>query len=260
MKKFNISSSVAGITFSSANRRSRAVSSLRKSAFISSFTALLCLVVAARPHTALADDAAGDFSLSSNPHGVWSYGWASTLGSAFALETSNTTAAYGQSGLQGWLGTEVDGVPSVLRNSTAHSIFIGGHTTFQPGQLGLNPGTNDEYSVVRWTAPSSGQFTIAATFSGLSTVGATVDVHVLLDGSSIFNSTVTGTPDPKSYSGVTNLVQGDTVDFAVGWGSNGNQHDDTTVLSATIVPEPNTIRLVSAGLGCLLSLRFLKRK
>jgi|SRR5579859_5557471 len=260
MNKPDVTAPVRGITSHLTNIRSPAMSSTKNSAFVSTVTAFLGLVVVALPHAALAYNAATDFSLGGNPNGTWNYGWSSTLASAFTPDTNNTTAAYGQSGLEGWLGTDTDGVPSILYNSTASSIFIGGHTTFQPGQLALNPGTIGEYCVLRWIAPSSGQFTIAATFSGLSTVGATVDVHILLDGTSIFNSTVVGTPAPTSYSGVTNLVMGDTVSFAVGWGSNGNQHDDTTVLSATVVPEPETIRLVGVSLGCMLLLPFLKRR
>ncbi len=48
---------------------------------------------------------AGDFSLAGNPNGVWSYGWSTTLGSAGNLDSSNTTAYSGISGLDGWLTT-----------------------------------------------------------------------------------------------------------------------------------------------------------
>jgi PEP-CTERM motif len=87
-----------------------------------------------------------------------------------------------------------------------------------------------------------------------------VDVHILHDGVSIFNSNVTGSPSPTSYSGLQGIVAGDTIDFAVGVGSDGNYNEDLTALSATIVPEPDTLGLVGMGFGCLLSFRFLKRK
>jgi hypothetical protein len=85
-------------------------------------------------------------------------------------------------------------------------------------------------------------------------------VHILLDGAPIFNANILGSPDPASYSAPQNLLAGDTIDFAVGFGSNGNANEDGTSLSATIVPEPGTLGLVGMGFGCLLSLRFLKRK
>jgi hypothetical protein len=260
MKKFNVSSSVPGITFPSANRRNPAMLSLKKSRLTPIITTLLCLVVVALPHAALADDAAGDFSLGSNPNGVWSYGWSTTLGSVFNLDTSNTNAAFGRSGLSGWLGNQIsEGDPMVVHNGTANPIFVPGATTIQPGQLALNPYTN-KYAVLRWTAHSPGAFSITATFSGLSSVGDSADVHILLDGASIFSSTVNGSPSPATYSGVRSLVAGDHIDFAVGFGSDGSDHDDMTALAASVVPEPGTLGLVGAGLSCLLSFRFLKRK
>jgi hypothetical protein len=86
-----------------------------------------------------------------------------------------------------------------------------------------------------------------------------VDVHILDDGISIFNSSVIGSPSPTSCSVTTNLVVGDTIDFVVGDGGNG-KNEDATGLSAIIVPEPSTAGLVAVGLGCLFSFRFLRRK
>jgi hypothetical protein len=97
-----------------------------------------------------------------------------------------------------------------------------------------------QYAVLRWTAPSSGLFTITATFSGLSSVGDSADVHILLNGASIFDATVISSPSPTTYSGLQNLRKGDTIDFAVGFGPNGNDHEDTTGLAASIVPCPRT--------------------
>ena len=231
----------------------------KKSTLISTFATLLSLVVIALPSAAQAYNAAGDFSTSSNPNGAWSYGWSSTLGSAFNLSSIATNGYAG--GLDGWLGTsDSSGTPYVLRNNTTHEV-TNAVTVYQPGQLAEHPGAQDQYSIVRWTAPFSGTFSIAATFSGLSSAGDSVDVHILHDGNSIFNSTVIGSPSPTSYSGLQSIIAGDTIDFAVGFGSNGqNNFDDTTALSATIVPEPTTLGLVAMSLASLFSFRFYKRK
>ena len=228
---------------------------------ISIFATLLCLVAVALPHAALAYDASADFSTSTNPNSVWSYGWSTTLGSAFGLDTSNSTAAYGLTGLGGWFsGQSAEGVPDVLRNNTASPILLA-PSTDQPGQLTLNM-FRTTYSIVRWTAPSTGQFSIAATFSAVSTIGGTTDVHIQTNGVSIFDSAVNGFPSPTSFTGTVSVVSGEHIDFAVGFGSNGNDHEDTTALAATIVavPEPDTLALVGTAIGGLLSLRFLKRK
>ena len=231
-----------------------------KSTLISTFATLLSLVVIALPSAAQAYNAAGDFSTASNPNGAWSYGYSYGVGSAFILDTTSTTA-YAGLALEGWLGN-VDsapgaGYPYALHNNTANPVTNNISTVYQPGQLGLQPGSSNLISIVRWTAPFSGTFSIAATFSGLDSNGDSADVHILRNGVSIFNSTVS--PNPTSYSGLQAVLAGDTIDFAVGNGGNGI-NNDTTALSATIVPEPTTLGLVAMSLASLFSFRFFKRK
>jgi len=236
MKKLNVPASVSGIKFTLANFGNHITLSTKRAMCIPIFTMLLCLVAIALPRTALAYDAAADFSIGSNPNGVWSYGWSVSLGSSFNLLTSNTSAAYGLSGLSGWRNSLTPGgEPSIQHNTTASLILLPPFTTWQPGQLTINM-NGTQYGDLRWTAPSSGQFNIAATFSAASTIGGSSDVHILLNGVSVFDSAVNGYPSPTSYSGTLSVAAGDTIDFAVGEGSNGNDHEDTTGLAASIVP------------------------
>jgi hypothetical protein len=232
----------------------------RKSTLISAFATLLSLVVLARPSAAQSYNAAGDFSIGSNPNRAWSYGWSTNLASGFIPDTISSNNYIGSS-LIGWLGNQHagDGVPTVLKNPTASPITLVS-TTFQPGQLALDPGFSGQDALIRWTAPSSGTFSINATFSGLSALGDTADVHILHNGVSFFDAAVVGSPSPATYSGLQSITAGDTITFAVGFGSNGNYNEDITGLSASIVPEPATLGLVGMGLACLLSFRFLKRK
>ncbi len=212
----------------------------KKSTLLSTIVTLLSLAVLTRPSAAQSYNAAGDFSIGGNPNGAWSYGYSYGVGSAFILDTTNT-ASYGPGlALGGWMGN-VDSTPGAnypyaLKNFTSHPVTNNVTSVYQPGQLALQPAQSNVVSIVRWTAPFSGTFSMNTTFTGLDFfTGASVVVHIFHNGSSIFNSVVD--PNPRSYSGLQSVLAGDTIDFVVGNGGNGINSDETG-LSVTIVPEP----------------------
>lgn len=198
-------------------------------------------------------DAATDFSASNNPNSAWSYGWTQTLGSSLNVYPDPGNLA----GLDVWndLNHISLGVPHVAHNGTANTMTPGTFT-YQPGQLGFHPGSNGEFSVIRWTAPSASTYTIAASFTGIDTHGTTTDVHVLKDGSSLFTGDINGFGSIAQLSPIAlSLLAGDTIDFAVGFGSNGNYFFDSTGVNATInsqevsnVPIPAGIWLFGSAL------------
>jgi hypothetical protein len=217
----------------------------------------LSLVFLAVPHlqASIVYDAAADFSPTNNPNGVWSYGWSSSLGSAFNIDVSSTTL----NGLDLWEGAApgVGGLfyPVVAHNGTTNPI-TSGTVSYLAGQLGFHPGPGDQYGVIRFTAPIAETLVLSSSFTGLDFVGpTTTDVHVLLDGSPIFNGAVDGfgAGSGPSFATTLTLAMGETVDFAVGYGSNGNYLFDSTGITATLgsvaVPEPSTMGLaVLSGL------------
>ena len=69
-------------------KRKTIMTASRKSIFISMFAALLSLGVFVTETSRSPITPPGDFSLAGNPNGVWSYGWSTTLGSAFNLDSS----------------------------------------------------------------------------------------------------------------------------------------------------------------------------
>ncbi len=173
---------------------------------------------------------ATEFNTSSNPVGSWSYGWESTLGSAFNLFDSR----YDSGPLQAWaLGSSY---PRVYHNSSG-DLYTSGSVRYEPGQLTLHPGSSGQKSVARWTATVAGTITITATFTGQDFQGPTSsDVHVLLNGVSQYDANVNGYGDPsaRTYTATLTVNPGDTVDFAVGYGSNNNYNYDTTGLNIAI--------------------------
>jgi hypothetical protein len=221
----------------------------------------LAIVVSAS--SALGYDAATEFSINSNPNGVWSYGWSTNLGSAFQLYT-DTTYTYSNNptpGFDVWTFTSTNLYPSLWHNRTTNTITEpSSHVTLQAGQLAEHPGANGEYAIVRWTAPSAGGFSITSSFVGVDQDGVSTDVHVLRNNTAIFNGTVFGYGVSTAFA--TNIVLGigDTIDFAVGYGSNHTYYNDLTGLSATIVPEPETLLVTVQGMICAALLILRRRK
>src|SRR5215469_1133382 len=63
----------------------------------------LLLALASACAQAQTYDAVKDFSITSNPNGVWSYGWAPTLGGTFNLYSVTDTASV--TGMQAWVSS-----------------------------------------------------------------------------------------------------------------------------------------------------------
>jgi hypothetical protein len=211
--------------------------------------------------SAITYDAALDFSLNSNPNGVWSYGYSTTLSGTMVLDNETVQNSYG---LYIWRNTSVDpNGPSFAFNPTASTITITGPTddmVWNPYQLSMDPGSGGQYCVLRFTPLESGEYQIQGAFSSVDQYyGAKTDVHIILNGTSLFDSEVYGTTSVTGFDQAIQLNAGDVLDFAVGtdglpWGW------DTTGLDATVtpVPEPSVLGLLTAGL-LLIYLRHYKR-
>src|SRR5262249_50063200 len=186
-------------------------------------------------------DPAADFSPTSNPNGVWQYGRSATLGGPLLLYPNHVN----MQGLDFWqIASSGDNPPYVAHNGTASTILYAGGVTYVPGQLGMHPGPEGQDSVVRWTAPTAGLVQVSGSYYRLN-VGTSTDVHVLKNGTSIFDGTV-NSADQVPFSLSDEVLAGDNIDFSVGYGGN-NYFGDSTGLTAAIVvqptPEPSLILL-----------------
>lgn len=204
------------------------------------------------------DSVSADFSTSGfNPNGVWSYGWSTSLGSLFNPYTLFIPAAAtpvqdpNAAGLALWssasLGSSSGYLPAVFLNPPgplAVTLHPAGVYSVQPGQFGAHPGPSGQYSIARWTAPGPGSYSVRATFVGLHGYGGgavtTTDVHVLDDNSDMApgNINLNGSGNTFSSTSTVNVVAGDTLDFAVGYGSDGNYYSDSTGLDAVVCRLP----------------------
>jgi len=198
-------------------------------------TGLLLSGLLSLPGQAQTYDAASQFSATTNPNGVWSYGFEPNLGAFFSLYDQESTDNNGIA--VWWYQTATASAPMVLFNTSSQPVTEG-TWTLPAGKLALYPGPEDqtnEYSVVRWTAPAGGAVAIGGDFIGYDTQPVTTtDVHVLYNKSSVFFGLIQSYNTPLSFSLTQTVNAGDTIDFLVGFGSNGTNTGDMTGLDATI--------------------------
>lgn len=147
-------------------------------------------------------------------------------------------------GLEAWrTGSGPD--PNVTHNPLTLSLAAP-WATWEPGRLAFHPGPRGEYSVVRCTAPETGNYEINARFFGPDNK-PTTDVHVLHNGRSVFDGSLNlhDSTNSVSYKGNLSARKGDMIDFVVGVG-NGNYGGDTTGLEAAILSPQQEARDAAA--------------
>jgi Ca2+-binding RTX toxin-like protein len=174
-----------------------------------------------------------DFSSFENPRGVWTYGHKVSDGSTLYPYTK-MDGPYVLGLLRWSSGSSPE--PMVAYNNTGQDLS---YLTINhpPDVLNLHPGLAGQKSVVRWTAPFSGTVTIEGSFQGIDTHGTTTDVAVVHNSvTPLFRGNVNGYGARAPFVITKAVAAGDTIDFSVGYGSNRNYNNDSTGLSATILP------------------------
>jgi len=200
-------------------------------------------------------DAAADFSPSQNPNGPWRYGQfapvvpPAPITGPLILFPNASTLFFGVDTWNRGIDLALR-YPLVYHNGTAVPADYG-TGEIGPGELGFHPGPNGEFAVVRYTAPSSGEFLIDATFRRDDTGAA--GIYVLVDGETLYGSLLDSQTEVSRYLSLMDLAAGSTVDFVVGVGPDGIYNGDTVELEAS-VPEPATGTSLIGGLALLARL------
>ena len=200
-------------------------------------------MVNAQSGTGTVYSAAGDFSPTENiAISIWQYGFRTTLQAPLQEPKLTRFDQHPTSGpFQVWLYSALGNVPTLYRNSSASANNLGEGYFLGAGKTGCHPGSSGEFAIFKWTAPAAGTYAIHADWLGLGS-SSTVDVHVLINGSSTYNGdpiydgALTGPLTTASYdsSSPFTLSAGTTVEFATGRGSDNSYVGDTTGINATI--------------------------
>ena len=194
---------------------------------------------------------ADGMSSTTNPNGVWQFGFSATASLAsdqFRLakyaDTSEPVVI--------WHPAKSDGngpgyYPYVALNQTPQTRTTSANGwALRSGAVAMEAANDGAYSIIRFVAPTSGDYTVKAQFAGIHYRLSSTDVHVLHNEAHLFDGEIAGYGgDPMfhpvegahpvaSWSGTVRLSPGDTISFAVGYGSNRTHYNDTTELIAEV--------------------------
>jgi 3',5'-cyclic AMP phosphodiesterase CpdA len=187
-------------------------------------------------------DLAGDFSLMSNPNGVWSYGAIEGIGGAFKpFRIKGLTPDDHGLPVEYWQLVPLR-EPTVFHNSNSVTVTAGGgQGVFPPGTVWLYSGTDgapDGFGVIRFTVPPgrAGNYRVETSvrpvYEGL--LQGDTDFHVAKNGAELFGRFLVPTAS-TGYSNELVLADGDAVDFVVGRGSDRSGVGSGLKIQATII-------------------------
>jgi hypothetical protein len=199
---------------------------------------------------------------------IWYYG-SVALGAPYP---DYVTSFLGNPSIQAWADTSQPqysqyGTPSVFYNSTASGVTLVNTVYLPAGQVAFHPGANGEDSTVLFVAPTSGDYNVTASFTGLDFVGPT-DTAVYVDFQQVGivagydggGSNTTSGPNPVvTWTGSGYLAAGEPLAFSVAFDPSnlsgrgtGPFYYDTTGISVSVsTPEPSTWALMALGFAGL---------
>ncbi len=183
-------------------------------------------------------------SFNANPSGNWQVGY--SVGnildpSQFAICTSIDTSHV--IGIWHPTNGQVGYYPYTGQNHTDSTrLDPTGSWAARPGEIVMEGSNSGQYSMLRFTVPVTGKYRVKVIFEGVHFRISTTDVHVLLNAQSLFADSINGYGGDSlfhaiqgirpttTYNDTIALQQNDVLTFAVGYGPDKTNFNDTTGL------------------------------
>ena len=245
---------------------------LRKKKYVFLAVALLSVSLASVANAAVYDltadvTANGGWSSTSPSAGTWSAGTSQSVGSFIPF-----TEYLG--GATVWHTSAYTGNPY---NANGNVAGLTPHTYYDAGSVWMaadhrisgtdnvyDPATENyvNYTVIRWTAPTTSAITINAVFDTVSGASTVLTDAWVTKGAAVLFSQLATNPETVISSGLlsTTVNAGDTIDFLIKR-SEGQTGDHAALcamgITITEVPEPMTLSLLGLG-GVLCVVRRKK--
>jgi hypothetical protein len=196
-----------------------------------------------QPSQASTYNAVTDFSLSSNPNGVWSYRSGGSLLSSPVIG-SGSTAGWNE----WWNGKAVPNSADIGANVTGKTLTIANSIVMPTNVLQMDPEATGNVAV-RFTAPAAGTYSIIGNFLGIDTNEKLHSVEITHNGVAIFTNTISAYNQNDSFNLTETLSAGDVIDFVNETGSTTYEDLSTglSVTIATFVAQPTITAVVNAA-------------
>jgi hypothetical protein len=200
-----------------------------------------------------------DFSFSSNPNGSWRYGY--TRGSTLAIDQflEDAFSIHGDPAAAAgfWHPSDAGGgyapsanpddggggyYPYVAENPASFTTTYQNAWALRSGEVAMEASNAGQFSVIEFVAPQGGVYLVQTHFEGIHFRLSTTDVHVRQNDVDLFASNidgyggdpvvhpVQGTNPVADHQAMVTLQAGDIITFAVGFGADKTNYNDTTGL------------------------------
>jgi len=193
-----------------------------------------------------------DFSLKGNPNGPWTYGSARNLGQLVPFPSLET-----QKGVERWYPGNGVHFPDICRNITHKQLLVDG-ALLSDNALILRPGNRflhaNTYSVVRFTAPESGNYRFQGAFEAMSINYGGTTQSIARDGRKLAENTfIKAHGQIWEFDIHEDMRAREWVDFLVSESLNGDNSNDSTGLVLRVERHSRAISFWLVGLAAAVA-------